>query len=188
MYYKYRKQIYTVLIIIVLIADFSIGKSMGTSGFKKTTTKSTASSSIVEKNINYGQAITITGTNYDSTITVNKAAIADNNTLKVYITESENNGVSGYKVLVFGNNNNILSADQTGFDQNSKTYEYTIKFDNSKDTKIKLDIYPLTNDMKNNANLKLDNAAFGETILDMNLVKQDTINSIQGTDGGSNGQ
>lgn len=189
MYYKYRKQIYTVLIIVVLLGDFLIGKSMGTSAAKPTPVKNKVTAVAVDKNTNYRQAITINGTNYSSTVTVSKATIEDNS-LKIDVNESDNNGVASYKVLAYGNNNNILPVKEISEDTNNKTYEYAIQFDNLKDKKVKIRLFPLTTDMKNKADksdFNLDNFAYGEVILDVGSIKQDTINSIKGMDGVGNG-
>lgn len=186
MYYKYRKQIYTVLIIVVLLSDFLIGKSMGGHTTKKQVGRGQTSAVVVDKNTNYRQAITINGTNYSSAVTVNKATIEDNS-LKIDVNESDNSGVASYKVLAYGNNNNILPIKEIAEDTNNKTYKYAIQFDNLKDKKVKIRVFPLTNDMKSKADksdLNLDNFAYGEVILDVGVVKQDTINSIKGTDGG----
>lgn len=190
MYYNYRKQICTALFVIVLIGDFLIGKSMAARNTTKKTILNTTSASTVEKNINYGEAINISGVNYSSTVTVTKANIdgTNTNTLKVDVIENDSNGVVDYKLIAYGDSNNVLNSQETSFDQNTKTYEYNITFDTEKDKKVKLLIYPLTNDMKNNSDLKLDNAAFGESVLNMDLIKQATINAIKGTDGGSGAQ
>lgn len=188
MYYKYRKQIYTALIVIVLIGDFLIGKSMGTGAKKETVKNTSVSATVEEKNLNYGQAININGVNYSSTVTIENASIEGTDTLKVNVTESQNTGVAGYKLVAYGDSNNVLNSQQTSFDQNANSYGYSITFDNQKDKKVKIMVYPLTNDMKNNTNLSLDNAAFGEAVLNLNLIKQDTINAIKGTGGVSSGQ
>lgn len=187
MFYKYKKQIITILVILVLIFDFLLGKSVESNSFKQTASQSKNNVVTAEKNTNYQQQTTINGVGYSAGVTVDKAAIASDGTLNFSVIEDVSTNVIGYDVIAIGANNNVLNIQQTGSDSNSKTTTYSVQYDNTKDTKITLKIYPLTQDMKNNSNLKLDTFAYGETVLNMNLITQDTINAIKGTGGSSSG-
>lgn len=184
MYYKYRKKIYTALIIFSVIVAFFIGKMSHVShksSLKSTTTTKSAPTTL---NKNYNSSIEVKGTNYSSTLIVNKATISDDNTLLVNITESDQENVSAYKVLAFGANNNALDLQQTNpSNLDNKTFQYSIKFsDDDKDVKIK--IYPLTAQMQGDPKLNLnDNLAYAECSLNIDEIRKDTINQIKGSDG-----
>lgn len=187
MFYKYRKQIVTVFIILVLIGDFLLGKSIESSSFYKSNNKSKSTVTAVEQNKNYQQEIDINGQGYSSSITIDKAAIVGDGQMSFSVIESQSTSVVGYKVVALGSDNNILNVQQTTSDATQKTYTYSVQFDNSKDKKITIQVYPLTQSMSTNTNLSLNDAAYGEASLYIDLIKQSTINQIQGTDGASSG-
>lgn len=186
MYYQYRKKIYIVLIIFVLVIDFFIGKNMSHVGLKKTSKNTQATTKVapVTLNKNYNQVINVKGINYSSSIIINKATIGNDNTLVINITENEAENVAAYKVLAFGANNNALDLQQTNpSNLDNKTFQYSIKF-NDEDKDIKIKVYPLTTQMQSDSKLNLnDDSAYAECSLNIAEIRKDTINQIKGSDG-----
>ncbi len=188
MFYKYKKQIYTVFIVIILFADFIIGKSMNINFNKSTQSKNAKVATASAENINYNTEININGINYSAGITVSNATITSGDSLNVQFTENQNSNVADYKLIAYGANNNVLNSQQISYDPNSKTYTYEIQFDSKADKKVAIKIYPLTSDMKSNSSLNLSSYPYGETDLNMDIIKQNTIDQIEGAGGTSNGQ
>ena len=186
MYYNYRKQIYTVLIIAVLLADFMIGKSMGTSISKRMINKAVSNNHTENLNINYDKEVDVTGENYSASLILDKASIDDDGSLIINVNETKNNDVVDYKVLAFGANNQSLDVEETNV--KDKNYEYSIQFDNTKDKNISIKIYPLSKEMKVDSSLSLDNAAYENVTLNIDSIKKEMINRLNGSTEGNDGK
>lgn len=188
MYFKYRRLICTTLVFVILLATFLIGKSVGSSK-KITINRNETSDKTADKSVddnNYSSPLTINGDNYSSTVTVSKATITDDGTMNVTVQETDQQNVTGYKVVALDSDNNVLKIQQIS--AQDKNFQYQITYDNDKDKNVILKVYPLTQDMVNNQqNLKLDNLAYGKTKLNIAYIKQQTIDNIKGNGSGNNG-
>lgn len=176
MFYKNRKIIYIVLLIIALLGSFFMGKKV--SSMKKNAisdTKNTADKNI-DVNTNYNQTVDVTGEGYSLNYSVSDALLLNKTKLIFNVNIQNNNNVKEVKVLAQNETNeNIDIIPNVSDNQNS--LKYTVNFDESVKT-ISIVVYPLTDQMTKNNKLDLSTLPYKKTKINIDSIKKQMIQDL----------
>lgn len=172
MFFNNRKTIYISLIIIALIFSFMAGKKIGNG-----TVNNKQASSVTIENLNYDNTLSVKGTNYSLDYSIINAMFLDNTSMQFNVNSQGNTNVSTIKVVAKDQDNNNLEVDPTASADN-KALGYIVKLDSST-TKINISVYPLTKAMASNNKLDLTTVPFKTSQLNVSLLKQEQIQSLQ---------
>ena len=172
MFFNNRKNVYIVLIAIVVILAFLCGKKIG-SGIAKDqqVTKE------VVQNVHYNDTLSVKGENYSIDYSVVNAIFLNESSMQFNVNLQNNNNVPTIKVIAKDQDNNELEINpNASADTNSLIY--TVKLDVNT-TRISIYVHPLSPEMANNPQLDINTVAFKTTDLEVSLLKQEQIKSLQ---------
>lgn len=184
MFYKYKSPIYTGLIILAMVISFLFGKMSGKTISGTVVSGRTVSGTVVSGNIvpaqqhrNYNQELEVTGGNYALKYTVINAALVDKNKMNFSLKPNQNNNVLRVHVTAKNDKNTVFEVKP--LPSNTDELNYTVTFDDSTEN-ITLLVYPLSPDLANNPQLDINTVPFRDTMLNVGLIRNETINKIGG--------
>ena len=172
MFFNNRKNIYRALVVIIVILAFLFGKKIGTGTVHKLQTTKT-----VAQNIDYNDTLSITGTGYSINYSISNALFLDKSDMQFNVNSLNNTNVSTIRVVAKDQDNNNLAINANASADTTKLL-YTVNL-NTNTTKISIFVYPLTTDMVKNKNLDISTIPFKTSILNVSLLKQQQIQSLQ---------
>jgi len=172
MFFNNRKNIYIILVAILVIAAFLGGKKVGTG----TVHKQVASNNVIA-NVNYGDTLNVKGNKYSIDYSIINALFLNKDNMQFNVNLSNNVKVSTIKVIAKDQDNNDLQINANA-SADTKSLLYTVNLDINT-TKVSILVYPLTEDMVKNKKLDINTIPFKTSKLDVSLLKQQQIQSLQ---------
>ena len=176
MFYKNRKIIYIILLIMALLGSFFMGKKV--SSIKKNTVNDTKNAAAKNTNLNenYDQTVNVTGEGYSLDYSISDALLLNKTKLTFSVNIQNNNNVKEVKVLAQNETNeNIDIVPNVSGNQNS--LKYTVNFDESVKT-ISIVVYPLTDQMAKNNKLDLSTLPYKKTKINIDSIKKQMIQDL----------
>lgn len=172
MFFNNRKNVYLVLVAILVIVAFLGGKRIGTGTVHKQVVKKT-----VVENVHYNDTLSVKGDKYSIDYSILNALFLNKNNMQFNINLQNNKNVSTIKVIAKDQDNNDLQINANASADTTKLL-YTVDL-NMNTTKISIFVYPLTPDMVKNKKLDISTIPFKSSTLDVSLLKQDQIQALQ---------
>lgn len=172
MFFNNRKNIYIALVVIIVILAFLCGKKIG----KGTVYKPKATKTVAE-NIDYNDTLSVKGTKYSIDYSITNALFLNKSDMQFNVNSTNNTNVSTIKVIAKDQDNNNLLINANASADTTKLL-YTVNLDTNT-TKIAIFVYPLTPDMVKNKKLDISTIPFKKTVLNVSLLKQQQIQSLQ---------
>jgi len=172
MFFNNRKNIYIVLVVILVILAFIFGEKIGIG----TVHKPQAIKPVAE-NVDYNDTLSVKGTGYSIDYSISNALFLDKSDMQFNIHSSNNTKVSTIKVIAKDQDNNNLSINANASADTTKLL-YTVNLD-SNTSKISIFVYPLTENMVKNKKLDISTIPFKTSVLNVSLLKQQQIQSLQ---------
>jgi len=173
MFFNNRKSIYLILVVILVIGAFLGGKKVGTGTVHATQVVKKA----VVTNIHYNDTQSVVGTKYSIDYSILNALFLNKNSMQFDINLINNIKVSTIKVIAKDQDNNNLQINANASADTTKLL-YTVSLDTNT-TKVNIFVYPLTSAMAKNKKLDINTIPFKSSNLDVKLLKQQQIQSLQ---------
>ncbi|MCB2295450.1 hypothetical protein LGK95_18365 [Clostridium algoriphilum] len=172
MFFNNRKNVYIALVAILVIIAFLGGKSIGTGTVHKEVVKKT-----VVENLHYNDTLSVKGTKYAIDYSVLNALFLNENSMQFNVNLLNNVNVATIKVIAKDQDNNDLGINANA-SADTKSLLYTVNL-NMNTTKISIFVYPLTPAMVKDTKLDINTIPFKTTTLDVKLLKQQQIQTLQ---------
>ncbi|MCB2362249.1 hypothetical protein [Clostridium estertheticum] len=172
MFFNNRKNIYIVLVAILVIVSFLGGKKIGAGTVHTQVVKKT-----VVENVHYNDTLSVKGTKYSIDYSIIDALFLSKNKMKFNVNLINNVNVGTIKVVAKDQDNNDLQIDANSSDD-KKSLLYTVNL-NMNTTKITILVYPLTPVMMKDKKLDTNTLPFKSSTLVVSLIKQQQIQSLQ---------